>query len=74
MATSAVRFGASVDQIRIKLTIETALTVTAGRNQQIIKIWVPFSPKLVLYTLEFTLKAVWKKVILREQKTYLRGH
>ena len=64
----------SVEQIRIKLTIETVLAAPAGRNQQIIKIWVPFSPKLVLSTLEFILKAGWKKVILRGQKTYLRGH
>lgn len=47
----------SVEQIRIKLTIETVLAAPAGRNQQIIKILVHFSPKLVLSTLEFILKA-----------------
>ena len=47
----------SVEQIRIKLTIETVFAAPAGRNKQIIKILVHFSPKLVLSTLEFILKA-----------------
>ena len=63
----------SEEQIRIKLTIETVLAAPAGRNQQIIKILVHFSPKLVLSTLEFILKAGWKKSYSADRKHISEG-